>query len=358
MAQCPAYQGPICSPVLHAGRALRRPVQARRPAVGAVDAALRRLLPPRMWPQLDAGLAQYLLLMGCWCPAWRCCWRGLRAGRARRWATQAAALAPMLREGFIAAYLLLLIVAGIVAWWLVLAQQSRLAAQEESNRQTEALFREIESHRRTDEAAADRRPKQQRADAANGAKSRYITTISHELRTPLNSILGYAQLLEEDDAMPPHRRQAVSVIRRGGDHLLSLIEGTLDIARIESGKLTLEVRPMRFADGMAEIARLFELQAAGRGILSASSSTDGAAGGGARRREAAAPDPHQPAGQRGEVHRARPGHAEGHAPARDGALRDQRHRPGHEADELERCSSPSSAARPPAACRPAAPAWA
>jgi hypothetical protein len=55
-----------------------------------------------------------------------------------------------------------------------------------------------------------------------------------------------------------------------------------------------------------------------------------AAGGGARRREAAAPDPHQPAGQRGEVHRARAGHAEGHAPARDGALRDQRHRPRHE----------------------------
>jgi CheY-like chemotaxis protein len=99
-----------------------------------------------------------------------------------------------------------------------------------------------------------------------GAKSRYITTISHELRTPLNSILGYAQLLEEDDAMPAHRRRRCSVIRRGGDHLLSLIEGTLDIARIESGKLTLDVRPMRFADGMAEIVRLFELQAAERGI--------------------------------------------------------------------------------------------
>jgi signal transduction histidine kinase len=42
---------------------------------------------------------------------------------------------------------------------------------------------------------------------ANQAKSRYITAISHELRTPLNSILGYAQLLEEDDAMPAHRRR-------------------------------------------------------------------------------------------------------------------------------------------------------
>ncbi|MCK6557553.1 ATP-binding protein, partial [Candidatus Binatia bacterium] len=98
------------------------------------------------------------------------------------------------------------------------------------------------------------------------AKSRYITTISHELRTPLNSILGYAQLLEADASMPPQRRHAVQVIRRGGDHLLSLIEGTLDIARIESGKLALDARPLRLHEALREIAQLFELQAAGKGI--------------------------------------------------------------------------------------------
>ena len=56
------------------------------------------------------------------------------------------------------------------------------------------------------------------------------------------------------------------MIRRGGDHLLSLIEGTLDIARIEGGKLKLDAKPMRFADCVHEIARMFELQAAGKGI--------------------------------------------------------------------------------------------
>ena len=56
------------------------------------------------------------------------------------------------------------------------------------------------------------------------------------------------------------------MIRRGGEHLLSLIEGTLDIARIESGKLTLDVAPMRFADGLHEMASLFELQAAAKGL--------------------------------------------------------------------------------------------
>ena len=52
--------------------------------------------------------------------------------------------------------------------------------------------------------------------------------------------------------LPPHRAQAIQVIHRGGEHLLSLIEGTLDIARIESGKLALDVKPMAFADAMVE----------------------------------------------------------------------------------------------------------
>jgi signal transduction histidine kinase/DNA-binding NarL/FixJ family response regulator len=155
------------------------------------------------------------------------------------------------------------VIAGIVAWWLVLAHKSRQVAQEESNRQTHLLMREIELHKRTDEAL--QKAKQQ-ADQANQAKSRYISAISHELRTPLNSILGYAQLMGEDASVPPHRKQAVSVIKRGGEHLLSLIEGTLDIARIESGKLTLALKPMRFADGVMEMAGMFELQAADKGL--------------------------------------------------------------------------------------------
>ncbi len=263
VAHCPAYQGPICS--------LCCTLDARCDDLCKPDArlsaqwtaALRRLLPRRMWPQLDAGLAQFMLMMLVVAPALAVLLALVHGLAAKAMGPQAAEIAPMLREAFFAAYFLMLIVAGIVAWWLVLAQQSRRAAQEESNRQTEALFREIESHRLTDEELQKAR---QEADRANQAKSRYITTISHELRTPLNSILGYAQLLEEDEAMPAHRRQAVSVIRRGGDHLLGLIEGTLDIARIESGKLTLETRATRFADGLAELARMFELQAAGRGI--------------------------------------------------------------------------------------------
>ena len=150
-------------------------------------------------------------------------------------------------------------------------------AQEESNRQTQllseqtrALQLEIDSHRITDDALQQARQvadsARHAADQANQAKSRYISAISHELRTPLNSILGYAQLMGEDASIPPHRQQAVHVIKRGGEHLLSLIEGTLDIARIEAGKLALNIQPMQFADCVQEVASLFELQAEAKGL--------------------------------------------------------------------------------------------
>jgi signal transduction histidine kinase/ActR/RegA family two-component response regulator len=263
MASCPAYGAQICSLCCTLDARCDDLCKPDARLSSQWSALLRRLLPRRMWPQLDAGLANYLLLMGLVTPALALLLGVVYRQTTRALGEQAALFEPTLSQGFVSGALLLWIVAGIVVWWLVLAHRSRSAAQEESNRQTLALQREIESHARTDEALQQAK---RLADTANQAKSRYITTISHELRTPLNSILGYAQLLEEDEAMPPNRRQAVSVIRRGGDHLLSLIEGTLDIARIESGKLALDVRAMRFADGLAEIARLFELQAAGRGL--------------------------------------------------------------------------------------------
>lgn len=263
MAQCPAYQGAICSLCCTLDARCNDLCKPQARLSAQWSAALRRLLPRRAAPYIQTGLAQYLLLMTVVVPVLAALFGLLYHQEMRALGEQAAALGPSLKLTFLKAYAALLLVSGIVAWWLVLAHRSRVVAQEESNRQTEALMREIESHRRTDEALQQAK---QQAELANQAKSRYIIAISHELRTPLNSILGYAQLLDEDEAMPPHRQQAVRVIRRGGDHLLSLIEGTLDLARIEGGKLALETKPMRFRDSMLEIARLFELQAAGKGI--------------------------------------------------------------------------------------------
>jgi signal transduction histidine kinase/purine-cytosine permease-like protein len=275
MAGCPAYGGPICSLCCSLDARchdLCKPEAAR--AGVQLRTLLRRLTPSPWWPQLETGLGRYLLVMAVVAPSLAALLYLLHEAELRALsaagAEVAAAAAPALRMGFIKAYCALLLVSGVIGWWLVLTQISRRVAQEESNRQTEALVKEIDSHARTDEelqrarlaAEAARR----QAEAANQAKTRYISAISHELRTPLNSILGYAQLLDEDPTLPVHRKQAVGVIRRGGEHLLGLIEGTLDIARIEGGKLALEPKPMRLRQSLQQIVQMFELQAAAKGL--------------------------------------------------------------------------------------------
>ncbi|MFT4191738.1 MAG: ATP-binding protein [Comamonas sp.] len=271
MSYCPAYVGNICS--LCCSLDARCHDQCKPEATLAVQwrAVSQAVLPRACWPYLETGLGHFLLLMAAVVLL-------LAALLGLIYRHEAQLLGPLaeprvaaaLRLGYLKVYAALLLVAGVVAWWLVLTHKSRQVAQEESNRQTQLLVQEIESHRLTDEALqqARRVAEQARhhAEQANEAKTRYVSAISHELRTPLNSILGYAQLLDGDEAIPPHRRAAVATIRRSGDHLLSLIEGTLDVARIEGGKLTLDIRPMRFRQGMREIADMFALQASSKGL--------------------------------------------------------------------------------------------
>lgn len=271
MAHCPAYQGDICSLCCTLDARCGDMCKPHASLATQWSAALRWLLPRRVWPFLDTGLGHFLLLAIVIVPFLAALF-GLMYQQELRALADAVARQPeaALRSGFLKAYLALLLVAGIVAWWLVLAHQSRKVAQEESNRQTHLLMREIELHRQTDRElqasrqAADEARKS--AEAANQAKSRYISAISHELRTPLNSILGYAQLMGEDRSVPPHRQQAVAVIKRGGEHLLSLIEGTLDLAQIEAGKLTLQPRALHFGQMLHELADMFELQALDKGL--------------------------------------------------------------------------------------------
>ncbi len=264
MAHCPAYQGRICSLCCALDARCHDLCKPQARLAAQWSSVIQRCLPARVWPYLDTGLGHYLLLMAVVVP-----FIGLLLGLLYfheiriLGETDAAALAPTLKIAFVKAYAALGLVAGIAAWWLVLTQKSRQVAQEESNRQTHLLMQEIESHRRTD---AQLQRARQVAELANQAKSRYITAISHELRTPLNSILGYAQILDGDETIPPPRRQAINVIRRSGDHLLSVIEGTLDIARIEGGKLALDVRALDFRDFIQQIVGMFELQASNKGL--------------------------------------------------------------------------------------------
>lgn len=263
MAHCPAYQGAICSLCCSLDARCHDLCKPDADLASQWHAVLRRLLPAAALPYLETGLGHYLLLMTGIVPVLAVVLGILYTHEALALAPGNAAALAALQDSFIKTFAALSLLAGVGAWWMVLTQESRRVAQEESNRQTQLLMQEIESHQRTDEALQKAR---QVAEHANQAKSRYITAISHELRTPLNSILGYAQILDGDDAIPPNRKQAVSIIRKSGDHLLSVIEGTLDIARIESGKLTLEVKAFDFAGFVQQIVGMFELQARNKGL--------------------------------------------------------------------------------------------
>lgn len=98
------------------------------------------------------------------------------------------------------------------------------------------------------------------AEEANASKSLFLSRMSHELRTPMNSILGFAQLLEMSE-LNEMQETSVSHILNSGKHLLGLINEVLDIARIETGKLTLSIEQVNMSAAIEKVSTLLEPQA-------------------------------------------------------------------------------------------------
>ncbi len=105
------------------------------------------------------------------------------------------------------------------------------------------------------------------AEQANLAKSDFLSSMSHELRTPLGAILGFAQLMESGTPQPtPSQKRSIDQILKAGWYLLELINEVLDLALIESGKLSLSPEPVSLADVMLECQSMIEPQAQQRGV--------------------------------------------------------------------------------------------
>jgi PAS domain S-box-containing protein len=105
------------------------------------------------------------------------------------------------------------------------------------------------------------------ADKANLAKSDFLSSMSHELRTPLSAILGFAQLIESGSPQPSvSQKRSVDQILKAGWYLLDLINEILDLALIESGKLSLSMEPVSLTEVMVECQAMIEAQAHKRGI--------------------------------------------------------------------------------------------
>ena len=172
-------------------------------------------------------------------------------------------LLSLVADAFWIIFFILLIISGVLTWIFLLAHGSRIVAQEESQIQTLRLLDEINAHTETDKALQHAIEK---AEAANQAKSRYLSGISHELRTPLQTILGYSQLLQQDQSIPEKGRNSINIIQRSGDHLAGLIEGLLDVSKIEAGKLDIRRDEMDFHALMQQMELMFRPQAIDKGI--------------------------------------------------------------------------------------------
>ncbi len=100
-----------------------------------------------------------------------------------------------------------------------------------------------------------------KAEDANQAKSAFLANMSHELRTPLNSILGYAQVLHRDPALTTRQLEGVGIIQQSGEHLLTLINDVLDLARVEAGRLELYTTQFHLKSFLEGVVGIIEMRA-------------------------------------------------------------------------------------------------
>lgn len=259
MASCPAYAGPICSLCCSLDARCHDLCKPHARLEVQIQSALGNVLPAPVFARINSQFGQYLGLF-----AISAGLVGLTLGLIYlQSAAPGTADAPPLSTVLWKVFFALTIIIGVVVWLFVLAKQSRRAAELETRRQTALLMQEIDAHQRTD---AELQRAKEVAESANLAKSRYVVGLSHELRSPLNAISGYAQLLEQDAGLAAKPRDQVRVVKRSADHLSGLIDGILDISKIEAGRLHLSRDEVRLADFLDQIVGMFRLQAAANSI--------------------------------------------------------------------------------------------
>jgi signal transduction histidine kinase/CheY-like chemotaxis protein/purine-cytosine permease-like protein len=254
MAQCPAYSGPICSLCCSLETRCCDYCKPEACLSNQVGAWMERTIPRWgvVWIRSDISryggvLAVFAAIIGA----------ALTLVYVQV-PVDSAAQRDILRSTLTTVFFILSIFAGIAAWFIVLVQGSRRVAEEETRRQTELLMQEIEAHQRTD---AKLQEAKEMAEAASEAKSRYVVGLSHELRTPLNAVVGYAQILERDTAIPARRIDAIRTVRRNAEYLSGLIDGLLDISKIEAGRFHLNRNEVWIRKFLDQLVSLFRLQA-------------------------------------------------------------------------------------------------
>lgn len=252
MSHCPFHYGPICSLCCSLDAACHDQCKPHGRLDETVREALHATLPRPMAKAMMSRLSRYLLTT----TFLSLCFGALLL------VIRAFANADTLDAVLTIIFCTVLIVIGVAVWMFVLIGESQKNAMEEAERQTQLLLKEVRAHERTDLALQEAKEK---AEAANLAKTRYMSGLSHELRTPLNAIYGFAQLLEKDPDLDPWRVPITS-IRRSSEHLAGLIDGLLDISRIEAGRLEIARDRVNLHALLRQTAAIFEAEAKDKGI--------------------------------------------------------------------------------------------
>ncbi|MBT7487820.1 MAG: response regulator [Rhodospirillales bacterium] len=259
MAECPIYDGSICSLCCSLDARCNDACKKEARYTDQILALMEAIFPKWIVARLNSSIGHYIGIQFLFC---------LVIGGVLGLVYLQTTIEDWLQHDGIQGtmwqiFFILVIISGVATWLFVLARESAKVAQDETSRQTYLLSEEIEAHKVTD---VKLQKAKEAAEAANSAKSRYVVGLNHEFRTPLNTILGYSQLLERDGSIPAHRVDAVHVIRRSSEHLTGLVDGLLDISKIESEHFTLNKDDFRLETFLLEIVEMFRLEAAANDV--------------------------------------------------------------------------------------------
>ena len=141
------------------------------------------------------------------------------------------------------------------------------AVEAGSRREVVAVLRDVTERKWQEQALEDARAE---AERGNAAKSRFLATMSHELRTPLNAIIGFSDMLMKEDALrldTRRREEYAGLINDSGQHLLAVINGILDMSKIETDNFEITPEPFSPAQVIAVCCDLLALHANEAGVV-------------------------------------------------------------------------------------------
>jgi len=155
---------------------------------------------------------------------------------------------------------------GDFAWLEMRCRPMERAGAATDDRDVVAVMRDVTARKSQEQALEAARAAAERADAA---KSRFLATMSHELRTPLNAIIGFSEMIVREDDLrldAARRKEYAQLINDSGQHLLSVVNGILDLSKLEAGNFEITLQPFQPREAILSCCNLMALKARESGL--------------------------------------------------------------------------------------------